>query len=121
MTKRRHFVAGNWKMFKTIPEALELVKGIRAGLEQAPGDHDVLAARPSTARGAVAASGGASPVQLGGQTMHWEKEGAFTGETPAAMLRDAGCSHVILGHSERRHIFGETDDGVGRKARAALD
>jgi triosephosphate isomerase len=118
---RRHFVAGNWKMFKTIPEALALVKGLCDGLAQAATEHQVLVAPPFTALRSVADALAGSPVLLGAQNMHWEKEGAFTGEISAAMLRDAGCSHVILGHSERRHIFGETDEGVGRKARAALD
>src|SRR5262249_28079998 len=62
-----------------------------------------------------------SPVALGAQNMHWEREGAFTGEISPVMLRDVGCTYVILGHSERRHIFDETDEGVGRKARAAFD
>ena len=118
---RRHFVAGNWKMFKTIPEALALVKGLCDGLTRAATEHEVLVAPPFTALRSVADALAGSPVLLGAQNMHWEKEGAFTGEISAAMLRDAGCSHVILGHSERRHVFGETDEGVGRKARAALD
>src|SRR5262245_31809689 len=118
---RRGLIAGNWKMHKTIGEALALVKALRAGLEAEPSAHEVLVAPPFTALRAVGEALAGSGIALGAQNMHWEKEGAFTGEISAAMLRDVGCSHVILGHSERRHIFGETDEGVGRKARAALD
>ncbi len=118
---RRYLIAGNWKMYKTVGEAVALAKAIRAGLAERPADHEVLVAPPFTALAAVADAVRGSAIMLGAQNMHWEKEGAFTGEVSPAMLRDVGCSHVILGHSERRHVFGETDDGVGRKARAALD
>jgi triosephosphate isomerase len=74
-----------------------------------------------TALAAVAEVLKGGPIALGAQNMHWEREGAFTGEISPVMLRDLGCTYVILGHSERRHIFEETDEGVGRKARAALD
>jgi triosephosphate isomerase len=118
---RRPLIAGNWKMFKTVPEALALVEALRADLARQPADADVLVAPPFTALSAVAAALRGSSVFLAAQNMHWEKEGAFTGEVSPAMLRDLGCSHVILGHSERRQLFGETDEAVGRKARAALD
>jgi triosephosphate isomerase len=116
---RRALIAGNWKMYKTVPEARELVQGIRAGLDGAA--VDVLVAPPFTALHAVAEAARGSRILLAGQNMHFEKEGAYTGEVSPAMLRDAGCSHVILGHSERRQLFGESDEGVGRKARVALD
>jgi triosephosphate isomerase len=118
---RRPLIAGNWKMHKTVPEALEHVRAVRTALVERPAEAEVLVAPPFTALHAVAEAIRGSQIQLGAQNMHWEKEGAFTGEISPAMLRDAGCSHVILGHSERRQLFGETDEGVGRKARAALD
>jgi len=118
---RREIIAGNWKMFGTIPEAVELVKGLRNALAERPPEVEVLVAPPFTALSAVSSCLSGSRIRLAAQNMHWEKNGAFTGEISAAMLRDAGCSHAILGHSERRHVFGESDEAVGRKSRAALD
>jgi triosephosphate isomerase len=118
---RRYLIAGNWKMFKTISEALELANEIRAGLTTQPSDVDVLVAPPFTALTAVGEALSGSGIALGAQNMHFEREGAFTGEVSPVMLKDVGCSHVILGHSERRQHFGETDEGVGRKARTAFD
>ncbi len=117
---RRPLIAGNWKMFKTVPDALALVAELQKGLKKSP-DADVLVAPPFTALHAVGEKLRDGEILLGAQDMHWEKEGAFTGAISPAMLRDVGCSHVILGHSERRQLFGETDEGVGRKARAAFD
>jgi triosephosphate isomerase len=114
---RRPLIAGNWKMFKTVAEAVSLVEALRADLRN---DVDTLVAPPFTALTSVARALADSRIGLAAQNMHWEGEGAFTGEVSPIMLRDAGCSHVILGHSERRQIFGETDDGVARKTRAAL-
>jgi triosephosphate isomerase len=118
---RKPLIAGNWKMFKTVPEARGLVGALRASLDAEPAAGDVLVAPPFTALHAVAAALAGSRIGVAAQDMHHEKEGAFTGEVSATMLKDAGCSHVILGHSERRHLFGEGDDAVGRKARAAWD
>jgi triosephosphate isomerase len=118
---RRPLIAGNWKMYKTVPEGVALAQEIRAGLALPLKDRDVLVAPPFTALAAVAEALRGSDVFLGAQNMHWEREGAFTGEISPAMLKQAGCSHVILGHSERRHIFGESDDMVARKTRAAVD
>jgi len=118
---RRYLIAGNWKMFKTVSEGVALVDALRSGLVKQHTEVDVLVAPPFTALHAVAEALSGSGIALGAQNMHWEREGAFTGEVSPAMLKDIGCTHVILGHSERRQIFGETDDGVGRKARAALD
>ena len=117
---RRPLIAGNWKMHKTIPEGVELVGKIKAGLAAGLAA-DVLVAPPFTALESVGRALAGSPIALAGQNMHWEAQGAATGEISPLMLKDAGCSHVILGHSERRQLFGETDDGVGRKARAACD
>jgi triosephosphate isomerase len=118
---RRPLLAGNWKMYKTVPEGVALAQEIRAGLALALRDRDVLVAPPFTAVAAVAEALRGSDVLLGAQNMHWEREGAFTGEISPVMLKQVGCSHVILGHSERRHIFGEGDDMIARKTRAAVD
>src|SRR5207247_2053250 len=109
---RRPLIAGNWKMYKTVPEGVALAQDIRAGLALPLKDRDVLVAPPFTALAAVAEALRGSDVLLGAQNMHWEREGAFTGEISPAMLKQVGCSHVILGHSERRHIFAESDDMV---------
>jgi triosephosphate isomerase len=114
---RRPLIAGNWKMFKTAAEAVALAQTIR---RDGAGGPEVLLAPPFTALAAVAEAVRGSEVRLAGQNMHWEDEGAFTGEVSPRMLRDLGCTHVILGHSERRQLFGETDDGVGRKGQAAF-
>ena len=114
---RRPVIAGNWKMYKTPGEAALLARDVVAG---APGSPAVILAPPYTALTAVADVLRGSPVSLAAQNMHWEKEGAYTGEISPAMLKAAGCSHVILGHSERRTLFGETDEGVARKAAAAF-
>jgi len=118
---RRPLLAGNWKMYKTAPEGVSLAQDIRAGLALPLTDRDVLVAPPFTALSAVAEALRGSKVLLGAQNMHWEREGAFTGEISPAMLKHVGCSHVILGHSERRHIFGESEDMIARKTRAAVD
>ena len=116
---RRKLIAGNWKMYKTVAEALALVEEIKAGVAGAPGD--ALVAPPFTALAAVVAAAKASPVAVAAQNMHFEQEGAFTGEVSAPMLLDAGVTHVILGHSERRQYFAETDAGVAKKTKLALD
>jgi len=118
---RTPLIAGNWKMYKTVPEALALVGALRDDLGKGPVGHEVLVAPPFTAIHAVAEALKGSRIFVAGQNMHAEKEGAFTGEISAGMLKSAGASHVILGHSERRQLFGETDEGVGKKARVAFD
>jgi triosephosphate isomerase (TIM) len=116
---RRKLIAGNWKMFKTVAEAVALVEEIKQGVAGAPGD--ALVAPPFTAIAAVVNAAKGSPVAVAAQNMHFEKEGAFTGEVSAPMLVDAGVTHVILGHSERRQYFAETDEGVAKKTTAALE
>src|SRR6266446_6870452 len=120
MAMRRPLLAGNWKMYKTAREAATLAREIRQGVTEVLRDRDVVLAPPFTAIPAVAEALRGSAIGLAGQNMHPEIEGAFTGEVSPVMLKDVGCSHVILGHSERRQIFGETDEGVARKAAAAL-
>ncbi len=112
------FIAGNWKMFKTVAEARALATAVRDGVA-AMSKREVLLAPPFTALAGVFAALRGSSVLLGAQNMHGEREGAFTGEVSGPMLRDAGCTHVLVGHSERRTLFGESDEGVARKALAA--
>ncbi len=115
---RRKLIAGNWKMYKSVAEAVALVDEIRKGASGAPSE--MLVAPPFTALAAVVSAAKGSLVTVAAQNMHFEKEGAFTGEVSAPMLRDVGVTHVILGHSERRQYFAETDDGVAKKTKLAL-
>jgi triosephosphate isomerase len=117
---RRPIVAGNWKMHGTLARALELANGVRDELDGFDGAEIVLCP-PFTALGGVGGALEGSAVQLGAQDLHWEPEGAYTGEISAGMLRDAGCRYVIIGHSERRSYFGEHDESVSRKTEAALE
>jgi len=116
----RPLVVGNWKMHKSLGEARALATAVRDGVKDFK-DIDVGVAPPFTALQAVAEILKGTQVGLAGQTMHESPKGAFTGEVSPAMLKDVGCTHVILGHSERRHIFFESDANVMKKARAALD
>jgi triosephosphate isomerase len=115
---RRKFICGNWKMHKTSAEAVQLVKELK---EKVKTQAQVAVAPPFTALAAVKAALRGSAIEMFGQNSHYEKQGAFTGEVSAPMLAEAGCDGVILGHSERRQYFGETDEGVNRKVRAALE
>jgi triosephosphate isomerase len=115
---RAPVIAGNWKMYRTPGEAALLARDV---LDGAAGGPQVVLAPPFTALTAVADVLRGSPLRLAAQNMHWEKEGAFTGEVAPPMVKATGCSHVILGHSERRTLFGETDEGVARKAQAAWE
>ncbi|HWP65656.1 MAG TPA: triose-phosphate isomerase [Candidatus Limnocylindria bacterium] len=112
-------LAGNWKMHGTRREALALVHALLPRIAEATG-RQVLLAPPFTALEAVAEAIAGHRVFLGAQNVHWEPKGAFTGEVSVAMLKEAKCTHVIVGHSERRQYFGETDETVGKRTRAAL-
>ncbi|MGH8058443.1 MAG: triose-phosphate isomerase, partial [Candidatus Entotheonellia bacterium] len=116
---RRPIIVGNWKMQKTVPEAVALVQALKGSVTDAT-DVEIGVAPPFTALMAVAEVVRSSPIALVAQNMHWEASGAFTGEISAAMLTDIGCSRVIIGHSERRQYFAETDETVNRKLLAAL-
>lgn len=115
---RTPIIAGNWKMHKTVPEAVETCRNldkqaVRDGVE-------VVICAPFTALSAIQALG-LQNVKLGAQNMYYQPEGAFTGEISPVMLRDVGCEYVVLGHSERREYFSETDELVNKKALAALE
>ena len=112
-------MAGNWKMFKTIGETEKFLDEFIPLVANVT-HSDIVIAPPFTALAAAARKAAGSMVAIGAQNLHFEKQGAFTGEIAASMLADAGCRYVIIGHSERRHIFGETDEGVLKKTRAAL-
>jgi triosephosphate isomerase len=111
--------AANWKMFKTVQEAFVYTKQFRSLVEKVTGV-DIVLAPSFTALHTVCEAARASNVAVAGQTLHWEKEGAYTGEVSAGMLREAGAEYVIIGHSERRRYFGETDRTVNRRLGAAL-
>jgi len=115
---RKPLLAGNWKMYGLTADARALAEGIK---KEAAGitDREVLVGPPYTSLAAVAAIVKGSNVFLAAQDLHWESQGAFTGAVSAAMLKDIGCTHVIIGHSERRQFFGETDETVAKKVKAA--
>ena len=116
---RKKFIAGNWKMNTTLPEAVELAKGVveKAGSQQ---DVDVAVCPPCTNLAAVAEVVKGSAVKLGAQDVHWEEKGAFTGKISCAMLKSVGVEYVIIGHSEQRTYFHETNETVNKKVKAAL-
>lgn len=116
---RTPLIAGNWKMYKTVGEATLLVRELLAGLGELT-DREAIVCPPFTALAAVAPLLADTPLGLGAQNLYPETQGAFTGEISPPMLVDIGCRYVIVGHSERRQYFGESDAFVNRKLRAAL-
>ena len=117
---RRCFIAGNWKMNKSVAESLTLVRELRNAVSMVRDRVEVAIAPPFTALHPVAKALEDSNIVLAAQNCHASESGAFTGEIAAPMLKELGCSYVILGHSERRQLFGETDAGVNRKVGAVL-
>jgi triosephosphate isomerase (TIM) len=117
---RKKLIAANWKMYKTPAQAGEFVHAFLPLVQQLNRDEVTLCV-PAVCIAATVAETKDSGIGVGAQNMHWEKEGAFTGELSAGQLVAAGCSHVIIGHSERRQYFGETDATVNKKLEAALE
>ncbi|HPJ35037.1 MAG TPA: triose-phosphate isomerase [Spirochaetota bacterium] len=118
--KRRQIFAGNWKMFKTFEEAGALVKGLLGGIEVKP-EREYVVFPPATVLSRVSEICGGSMIKTGAQNMYYEKQGAFTGEISPLMVKDSGASFILIGHSERRHIFNESDADVNLKIKAALE
>jgi len=113
------FIAGNWKMYKTVLEAVVFVKELKSVLKDVL-DVEIVVGPPFTALHAVAEAARNSNIGVAAQDVYWEREGAFTGEISAAMILEAGAAYTIIGHSERRRLFGETDAMVNHKAIAAF-
>lgn len=116
---RTPVIAGNWKLYKNSREARDLINGMMSLVKDTSGV-EIIIAPVFTVLTSVADAISGTNIHLAAQNCFWEEEGAFTGEVSPKMLRDAGCTHVIIGHSERRQYFGETDETVNRKIRAAL-
>jgi len=116
---RTPFIAANWKMFKTVQETVAFIKEFRKMVKDVH-DVEIVVAPPFTALHTAAEAAHGSNVGIAGQDVYWEREGAFTGEVSAGMLKEAGAEYVIIGHSERRRLFGETDQTVNRKLSAAI-
>src|SRR3990167_5907609 len=117
--RRKKLLAGNWKMFKTVGDALALVRKLKISVGQVR-DREVAVCPPFTSLKSVSEILSDTQIRLGAQNMHYEKEGAFTGEISPDMLADLGVVYVILGHSERRHVFGEPDDLIAKKVQSAF-
>jgi triosephosphate isomerase len=116
---RLPFIAGNWKMNKTVGEALDLIRELKTAISGVKGV-EVAVAPPFTALYAVHNELEGTSIRLAGQNLYWEEKGAFTGEISPLMLKEVGCQYVIIGHSERRQFFGESDETVNRRIKAAL-
>ena len=116
---RRPFFAANWKMHKTLQEAAVYTKELRVLVKDLDGA-DIVIAPPFTALHTVADATRNSPIAVAGQNLYWEPDGAYTGEVSAPLLKEAGAEYVLIGHSERRRLFGETDQSVRAKLRAAI-
>jgi len=116
---RTPFIAANWKMYKTVHDTVAFIKEFRSLVKEVH-DVEIVIAPPFTALRTVVEAAHASNIGVAGQNLHWEREGAFTGEVSAGMLKEAGAEYVIIGHSERRRLFGETDETVNRKLASAV-
>jgi triosephosphate isomerase len=116
---RKIIIAGNWKMYKTQEEALEFVGAFKSKIEEADEAREVVLCAPFTALGALSKSLHGSRIRLGAQNIHWEDAGAYTGEIAGGMLKEIAVNFVVVGHSERRQYFGETDETVNLRILAA--
>lgn len=118
---RKHVIAANWKMNKTISEALQFVSDFRQMLMDTPVNNvDIILSPAFTAINAISDAVSGGNIDVAAQDLYWEEKGAYTGEISAAMLADCGCKYVIVGHSERRQLFGETDEQISKKIRRAI-
>ena len=117
---RKTIIAGNWKMYKTVSEAIELANGLKRELFSLDDAVDIVICPSFTALSEVYEVISDSNIQLGAQDVYWQDEGAFTGEVSCKMLKDVGCKFVIIGHSERRQNFSETNETVNKKLKAIL-
>ena len=117
-TQRKQIFAGNWKMYTTKNEAVELAIGIAEGLSKL--EREIVLFPPSVYVTCVITACEGTPIKVGFQNMYFEKEGAYTGEVSPVMIKDVGAKYVLLGHSERRHIFGETDELIHKKVLSAI-
>ncbi len=118
---RRKVIAGNWKMHKDLNETQNLISKLSNGLAKEEFNCDVIICPPYTSLSEASTLIKDTKIKLGAQNMHFEDKGAFTGEVSSAMLKSVGCEYVILGHSERRAIFGETDEIINKKIKKSLD
>ncbi len=116
---RKIVIAGNWKMYKTQTEALEFLQGFKSELDNTPDDREIVLCVPFTDLDSLSKTLHGSRIQMGAQNVHWETEGAYTGEIAAPMLTEVGVRYVVIGHSERRQYFGETDETVNLRLKAA--
>jgi triosephosphate isomerase (TIM) len=116
---RRIVIAGNWKMYKTQAETMDFLQGFLPLLDETPDDREVILCAPFTALSVLSKSLHGSRIRMGAQNVHWDSEGAFTGEISPRMLTEVGVRYVTIGHSERRQLFGETDETVNWRLRAA--
>lgn len=117
---RKKLIAGNWKMYKTNSEAEEFAVNLKVLIANISEDIEILICPPATAIGPITSVLDKTDIKIGGQNMHFENDGAFTGEISGNMLKDAGASYVMLGHSERRHIFNEDNSMINKKVHAAF-
>ncbi len=117
---RRPMISGNWKMYKTANESVNFVSDIKKAIKGVD-NVDIVVCPPFTSLSAMEKAVEGRNIQLGGQNCHWEEEGAFTGEISVLMLKSVGAEYVIIGHSERRKYFGETDETVNKKIKAAIE
>ncbi len=116
---RKIIIAGNWKMHKNQAESLEYVQLFKPEIEETDESRDIILCAPFTSLSLLSKSLHGSPIGLGAQNIHWEDSGAYTGEIAGSMLTEIGVSYVVVGHSERRQYFGETDETVNLRLKAA--
>jgi triosephosphate isomerase len=120
LSNKKPFIAGNWKLHKTIPEAVQLTKNIHKALKKEM-EAEIVLIPPFTALSEVKKILSKSHILTGAQDVFWEESGAYTGEISPSMVKDSGCDFVVVGHSERRQYFGDTDERVNKKIKAALN